>query len=217
VLERATNCNRLRQISNSKSIDRKFFTRTARAAQLPEEVVENTDQIQDQIERQKETIQKYKKKHGKKRETWLEGLAKALAAEHTSSNTDENYKRMQYLKALRQREHQRHSARIIRQAVYADNTYQPLDHTQFDTDDGHLATSTQKEEMEQQLIAENKRRFNQANGSPFLVDPLVTWVGKFGETTGAVNILQHKLEDLNGNVDQFSLMLLEEMQRIYYY
>jgi hypothetical protein len=144
-------------------------------------VTEDSESIQQHIVQQQELIKNYKRKHTNKRETWLEGLAKALADDDGSSSGDTNQKRLRYIKALQQREQQRLSARIIRQNVHAENNYQQLDHITFATDEGVLQTTYDNDEMEQQLIAENQRRFNQANGSPFqLMRLTVTWITSVG-------------------------------------
>jgi hypothetical protein len=66
---------------------------------------------------------------------------------------------------------------------------------------------------ERQLIEENRRRFNQAAESPFLVDPLVTWVGKYGETGGVDKILCEELGTLETFIDHYILKVLREMKR----
>jgi hypothetical protein len=55
--------------------------------------------------------------------------------------------------------------------------YQPLDHVCYMTDHNENVTTHDKLSMEDQLIAENKKRFNQAAQSPFLQSLLVDLVG----------------------------------------
>jgi hypothetical protein len=134
------------------SIDRKFFRRIARAANLPELVHEDVEQVQEHIRLQLEMIRQYKKKHVRKRETFLEGLAKALADDESSNSNDKEMNRMKYIRLLLQREQQRQSAQIIRHAVAANNNYQQLDHVVFNNDDGEQVTTYDKDIMERQLI-----------------------------------------------------------------
>jgi hypothetical protein len=160
------------RICQGKSIDKKFFRRIAKAADLPATVSLEAATVQEHITTQRESIKLYKKKHIRKRETFLEGLAKALAEEVHNGN-DKDLKRMNYIKLLHQREQQRQSARTIRYTVAPDNMYQQLDHIVFDNDEGNQVTTYDKIMMERQLIAENQRRFNQAADSPFFCEELV--------------------------------------------
>jgi exonuclease III/sulfur relay (sulfurtransferase) DsrC/TusE family protein len=196
-----------------KSIDRKFFRRIANAANLPERVQEDSEQIQAFINIYTNIIKQYKKSHVKKRETWLEGLASALAAEEASNSTDMELKRLKHIKQLHQREQQRQSARTIRHAVASDNNHQQLNHIVFDDEEGNKITMHDKLLMERQLILENKKRFNQATGSPFLVEPLASWVGRFGELCGADKILSNVLGNVGDSIESNSLLLLHEMKR----
>jgi hypothetical protein len=194
-------------------IDKKFFCRIAHATNLPTQVQEDAAHIQEAIQAQRELIQVYKKRHVSKWETFLEGLAKALAEEATSNSQDKHIKRLQFVKILHQQEQQRQSARTIRHAVSADNNYQQLNHITFDDEEGKQVVTYDTQTMEQQLIEENRRRFNRAAGSPFLVHPLVTWVGKFGENTGVEKILDADLVSLETSIDHYSLKVLQEMKR----
>jgi hypothetical protein len=196
-----------------KSIDMKFFRRIAKAANLPTQVQQDFDQVQEAIQTQKELIKLYKKKHVTKRETFLEGLAKALAEKEASNSQDKDIKRLHFVKLLHQREQQRLSARTIRNVVSAENNYQQLDHIVFEDEEGNQVVTYDTQTIERQLIEENKRRFNQAAESPFLVQPLVSWVGKFGETVGVDKILDADLGNLETTIDQYSFKVLQEMKR----
>jgi hypothetical protein len=91
----------------------------------------------------------------------LEGLAKALA-EGDENNSDKDIKRLQQLRILRQREYQQYSARLIRQTTRADNHFQQMDHIEFTDVDGAKVVTYNKEMIEDKLLEENIRRFNQA-------------------------------------------------------
>jgi hypothetical protein len=149
------------RMTQGKSIDRKFFRRIAHAAELPERVQATEEGITEHIQATKEEIKLYKKRHVSTRETFLEGLAKALAEEESYNTHDKEMKRLKYIKILHQREQQRQSARTIRHAVSANNNFQQLDHITFEDEAGNQITTYDKNTIEQQLIAENMRRFNQ--------------------------------------------------------
>jgi hypothetical protein len=136
-----------------------------------------------------------------------------LASEESSNSTEREIHRLKHIRQLHRREQQRHSSRVIRNAVASESNYQQLDHIVFDNEDGTHTTTYETNCMERQLIVENQRRFNQAANSPFLVDPLVSWVGKFGEELGTERILSNNLGDIGDKIDPHTLMLLHEMKR----
>jgi hypothetical protein len=194
-----------------RSVDRKFFRRVAVAAGLPVQTRVDKEIIQNNIDEVTRQLKQYKKRHTHKRETWLEGLAKALA-EEAETNSDIDVKRVQYLRILRQREHQRYSARLIRQATNADKNFQAMDHIDFIAADGSRVTTYNKDTIEDKLLEENIRRFNQADGSPFLIEPLVRLVGKYGEEHGVHSILDNQFQLPCREIDRYTSLLVKEMK-----
>jgi hypothetical protein len=67
--------------------------------------------------------------------------------------------------------------------------------------------------LEQALLEENQRRFNQAAGSPFMKPPLSLVVGKYAETMPAISILQAGSEDQPNGRDRYTNLLLDSMRR----
>jgi hypothetical protein len=194
-----------------RSVDRKFFRRVAIAAGLPVQIRVDKEIIKNNIDDVTRQIKQYKRRHTHKRETWLEGLAKALTEEaETNSNTD--VKRIQYLRILRQREHQRYSARLIRQATNADKNFQAMDHIDFIAAGGSKVMTYNKDTIEDKVLEENIRRFNQADGSPFLIDPLVRLVGKYGEEHGVQSILDDQIQVPGREIDRYTSLLVKEMK-----
>jgi hypothetical protein len=194
-----------------RSVDRKFFRRVATLAELPVQITLDKDTTKSNIDDVKRQIKQYKRKHINKRETCLEGLAKALA-EEAETNSDIDVKRIQYLRILRQREHQRYSARLIRQATSADKLFQAMDHIAFIAADGSRVTTYNKDIIEDKLLEENIRRFNQADGSPFLTDPLVRLVGKYGEDHNVQSILENRVQLPAMDTDRYTPLLVQEMR-----
>jgi hypothetical protein len=119
-------------------IDRKFFRRVARAANMPTHFREDSIEIKAIIEDLRKELKRYKHKHFNKRSTWLEGLANAIAQEQESTPKEPGGNEVRKLKVLRQlqhREQQRLQARVIKRATRATSTYQSLDH--IDYNEGH--------------------------------------------------------------------------------
>ena len=114
------------------------------------------------------------------RETWLESVAGALAAEG-------NLTKEQYIMNMRNWERQRRNARIIRR-VNGKLRAGAVTSVIAPDQQGHWREVTSKREVEDALIAENIRQFSQASDTPFLQEPLLSVVGPFGTSPGAEEI-----------------------------
>jgi hypothetical protein len=182
-----------RKTKQKRKVDSKFFQRIAKAAQLDPFTLPSPDHIQTEIHKINTKLKQYSINHQDRRTTWLEGLALALAINDGDTNDhQQEIKKLQFLRQLQQREEQRLSARVIRNAVSCSDSYQQLDHVIFKDKNGELVETAVKEEMEFALLQENQRRFNQAARSPFMRPPLLEVVGKYGEAPGVKDLLQAK-------------------------
>jgi hypothetical protein len=89
-------------------------------------------------------------------------------------------------------------------------TYAPPWSSPFQSTD--TLTTYDKTIIEQKLMEENKMRFNQAATSPFLCEPLVSLVGKWGEGNGVTQILEGKLNQrVTDQLDDYTKLLLKYM------
>jgi hypothetical protein len=196
-------------------IDRKFFKRVAHSVSLPSKLDVERSIVDDSLGKARQKLKQYKATHIDRRETWLEGLAKALAAKSQGEDTPAiDLHRLKHLKLLRQHEAQRRTARVIRRVIYGSTLYQPLDQVQFTTQNNTIETTNDKNMMKKKLIEENQIRFNQAAESPFLQDPLVKFVGKMGEAQGVRRILDGNLdtESMEG-VERYTRLIIKQMEK----
>jgi hypothetical protein len=65
-----------------------------------------------------------------------------------------------------------------------------------------------KDGIEQKLLGENKRRFNQSASTPFMVEPLASLVGPTGNTIFVKQVLDGK-EEIPTNIDVYAARLLK--------
>jgi hypothetical protein len=181
-----------RQSKKKVKGDTKFFRKIARLAQINHQHGLNRTEVEIKIKNINKQLQKYRQNHREIRSSWLESLAVALAQADSRTTSENNeVKRLAYLKQLRQRESQRLSARIIKNVTKEGNYFQQVDHVDFDNNVGDVTTTYCKEKIEEELLLENQRRFNQAAETPFLCPPLVEKVGKYAETEFTNTILDN--------------------------
>jgi hypothetical protein len=174
-------------------VDRKFLNRIARRANQSPINLPDIDILDNQLEEARAQLRQYKKAHLTKRATWLENLAVAMVEHETGTNTDTedfDVRAASYLKILKQREEQRNSARIIRRITRDSSIFQQVDHVQILSSTGDVTIFEEKNNLENALLEENQRRFNQAAESPFMTPPLSFTVGKFAKIQSAKEILQ---------------------------
>ena len=120
------------------------------------------------------------------RRTWLEELATAQAAE---GNTTAE----QLFLNLKRREQQRRSARRIKNVLGRLERQGILAVVVPDRQGGWIEVTT-KADMERGCLEENKARFLQASGTPFLQPPLLPLVGRLGNTPSADAILSGQFQ-----------------------
>jgi hypothetical protein len=114
----------------------------------------------------------------------LKGWQRQLARAENSVREDIEHRRLKHIKFFKQREQQKMNARIIKRIVKGTSTFHQLDHVEYTDTNNCNITTHDKHTMEDELLKENSRRFNQAAQSPFLTEPLTHLVGKYGESNG---------------------------------
>ena len=140
-----------------------------------------------------------------RRETWLESVAGALAAEGKLTKE-------QCILNMRNRERQRRNARIIRR-VNGKLRAGAVTSVIAPDRQGVWREVTSKKDVEDALIAENIRRFSQAQDTPFLQEPLLSAVGPVGTSMGAEEILNGTFQ-LPPGVDPYAAKLIPHLQRL---
>jgi hypothetical protein len=188
-----------------------------RAVDLPEAI----RQLQD-IKRQ---LREYKKSGNTRRAKWLEDLAAARASdkgrkrygERYDDDEDEEMTRIKESQCeneynqLRTREDQRKTAALIRRANGKMGQHTPLTRVIGPTEAGR-EEFTDKDGMEQALLQDTKRRYNQASDTPFMVSPLAGEVGGTGDSQAAEAILNGDYVIPDG-VDPHARQLIEHLKQ----
>jgi hypothetical protein len=134
-----------------------------------------------------------------------------LSEAHGNPSDDNEGNSLKYINMLRHRERQRRSSRLIQLALQQEGNFQQMDHVQFTDQRGLNVNTYDKDVMEEELLAENQHRFNQAAESPFLNGPIAELVGKFGETTATKIILAHGAPTSLG-LNYYTTLLLDSMK-----
>jgi hypothetical protein len=142
---------------------------------------ENILAIQDELKAATIEYYKLKKKSTQLRESHLESLASALAA-------NGNTKKESILKQLRLRESQRSTARKLKY-LRGQLSKRSTTMVSITLPDGSNADITDKKEMEKTIIAANKKKFQQSFGTPFYKYPYNTLFGYQGVTKSSQKVL----------------------------
>jgi hypothetical protein len=146
----------------------------------------------------------FKKQAQLKRTSWLEELASARAIDGIRKVATE-------VRQLEQREKQRRNARLIRRANGRlrsggiSSVIAPVGEN-YD-----WVEVTDKKRIEQALLDENQRRFNQACDTPFMTHPLYNAVGPLGIGKGAQDILNGTFVFPAGT-DPYAAKLIKQLQ-----
>jgi hypothetical protein len=159
-------------------VSSRLISRALRKANLAPSIQGHTKEaLQDEI---KSTFQEYYKAKGDARtlrDTYMEMLAASLAKAGDGNQES-------ILKALRQRERQRNSARKIH---FIQGKLRTGSTTMITTTDskGSRIDITDKAEMEKAILASNHEKFSQSFHTPFYQDPLKREFGFKGLTVAA--------------------------------
>ena len=185
--------------------------------------------IQDVQQKYQQVVRAYYKLKpfaSQKRYAHLESLALAKAefAESSSqlsayqpSNSQNTTLYSKILKQLKLQEQQRRNARIVKfcNGKLGGSSGLPMVIAPG-THAGERVPCYTKEEIEQAIFAENKRRFWQASHTPFLQPPLIDKVGPMGTGPGAEEILSTGKLSLGPEdppLDEGTLLYLEQLKR----
>ena len=139
-----------------------------------------------------------------KRNTFIDGLAQAQADAG-------NIKKEQALLRLRTVEKQRLRSRVIRRAR-GKTRNGGLTFVIAPNHEGNWVEVTDKTAMEEALINELKKRFNQATATPFLQRPLFSDIGPLGFGQAAGHILEGSYTPPSGT-DPWAAKLIHHLQR----
>jgi hypothetical protein len=120
--------------------------------------------IQDALTTATKKYYEVKKNAKDYRETHLENLASDMAAQG-------NLTKQNIIKQLRMREQQRHTARKIK-FLRGKLTKKATTTITVNIQDGSIADVTDKRQIENEIIASNKRKFQQSFSTPFYTPPL---------------------------------------------
>jgi Reverse transcriptase (RNA-dependent DNA polymerase) len=202
-----------------------YFRRTCRAAGIEIKKETTPDEAKVQLSLVQTLLKQYKAAHEKKRSNWLEEVALAWAQreEDKQAKQDEDEdeddaelrvmaKAAQRCRDLKRHEEQRKSARIIRWANQRQKSTQSVTSVIGPGPNGERVEFTQQEEMEEALLAESKRKVNQAATTPFLVEPLAPLVGPLGISRTARRILAGN-PPRNADIDPHAARLMTHLRR----
>ena len=171
-------CRSLRGVK----VNSKFLHRSCAQAGIPAAPRSTLTDAQTALSQAYVEYKRVKKGSDTLRQTWLEGLASALAQSGNSSAAT-------HYTNLLQREKQRRDARQIRRATGKLRTGGLLS-VLAPTSDGTWAEMTSPHDIVDACMQENARRFRQANNTPFMTPPLSDTIGHLGIGVEADKILR---------------------------
>ena len=163
-------------------VNSKFLHRVANKAGIPAAPYSQPDEAQAALSSAYSSYKNIKKRSDTTRQSWLEGLASALAA-HGQTSAAAIYTN------LVQQEQQRRDARQIRRVMGKLHSGGLL-LVEAPTTDGSWVELTSPTDIATACLQENERRFRQANDTPFMQPPLSEIVGHLGVGHTANNILR---------------------------
>jgi hypothetical protein len=210
---------------NTGGGQRGYFRRTCRAAGI--EIAKETtiQEAQANLALVQSLLKQYKKAHEQKRSTWLEGVALAWAQREEESRAQKNdeedeqeadlrimARAARRFKDLQRHEEQRKSARIIRWANQHQKSNQSVTSVTGPGPGGERIEFTEQDEMQDALLAESRRKLNQAATTPFLVEPLAPLVGPLGISRTARQILAGN-PPKHPDIDPHAARLMKHLKR----
>ena len=190
---------------DGRRVSTRYLSRMERKCQEFHSLQWSVDEVKDKVQKAKESFYTIKKESWKHRETFLDSLAKAVAATH-------NKTKEKVLQDLKRKESQRLSARRIKTMNRKLGSKQALLQTQFIDDDGNRITVIDKDGVEEACLNEAKKRFTQANETPFLQEPLRSELGDKGFGPATEHILSGNYTPPE-DTDQYAADLLKYMRK----
>ncbi len=164
--------------AKKRKVSSRLLKRALKKANLPAETRQFSEEtVQERLKQEYKNYYRVKGEAIELRMTSLEGLATALADQ---GNTEKE----KILKALREREQQRSTARKIRFLQGKLRTGSTTMVTTVDAS-GNRVEITDKEEMEKAILASNRLKFSQSSNTPFYLPPLKEEFGFKGLTAAA--------------------------------
>ncbi len=192
-----------------KRVGLRYLRRLARAAQVQEPINTFSEEtMKEEYAQAKEEMSFVTKSADAKRNTWLDGLITAQAAESKT-------KKATHWKQYRQRENARQVARQIRRVNGTARTSGGLSEViAIDPDNvtGPWVHHTEKEPIENACLREAETRFTQSHPTPFLQQPLLDDFGLFGDTAATDQVLAGTYEPKPGT-DPYAVKLLPFLAR----
>ena len=137
-----------------------------------------------------------------KRPAWLDGLADAIAAKGDLS-------RSTAVRQLKSQEESRHTHRLIRIET-KDFVGAPL-HMELEHGNGPYI-STDKDEIEDDLMVEYENKYRLAEASPFLKEPLLSDFGQLALTANSQAVLDGTYQCPPG-IDEYTKTFIRHLQK----
>jgi hypothetical protein len=167
-------------------VNSRYLNRTLKNAGIKDTSLLTESEVEDNLADSWLIYRKLKKEAPQLRATWLEEVAAARSAEGKTTLAQE-------LKNLSLREQQRRDARLIKQSMSA-NSRKGLSSIEIKDAKGNWIDVIDQSSIESELLMELRTRFNQATGTPFQSEPLLSEVGSLGTTEKSQQILQGTYE-----------------------
>jgi hypothetical protein len=186
-------------------VDSRYLRRELKFANIKDISLVTLSEAEEKLAQAWKEYRRLKKQASSLRATWIEGLAAARLADGKGCIAQE-------LKNLLTRERQRNEARFIKH-VLKPNGRTGLHSIEIVNDSGEVVEITDQEGIEEALLAELKKRFNQAATTPFLDKSLLSDVGPLGVSPASQEILAGKYVPSN-SVDEWASKLLPFLKRI---
>jgi hypothetical protein len=195
----------LRKKLSGKKVNTRYLQRSLKAANIRDISLMTLSEVDEHLASSWAIYKKEKKDATTIRATWLEELAAARAADGKISISQE-------LKNLITREQQCRNARSIKYSL-SDHGRTGLSSIEVQDDSGKWVELTNQEEMEDALLQELSTRFNQAAGTPFSTEPLLSAVGPFATFDSASAILNGKFSSPE-STDEWASRLLPFFKQV---
>jgi endonuclease/exonuclease/phosphatase family metal-dependent hydrolase len=203
-----------------RRVDTKFFSRILKRANIVDQAGASLEVAEEAIREARKAIKKYAKKSTEKRLCWLDGLAEAMALDELTEEETETpagerkveQKQRTIVKQLLATEEQRRSVRIIRRTWGNNQERSGLTQVIGPAENGERETSTEQVGIEQKLLGENKRRFNQSDQTAFMQPPMCNLVDPMGLNEYAQEILDGTA-CVPEEADEYAKLLIRHMKR----
>jgi hypothetical protein len=190
---------------SGRRVDSRYLRRELRSANINDISLCTLSEATDRLVTAWKEYRCLKKNASSLRATWIEGLAAARQADGKGNVAQE-------LKNLLAREQQRHEARFIKHVLKPDFR-KGLHSVEVVYPTGEVREITDQVGIEEALLAELRKRFNQAASTPFLSTSLFQDIGPLGVSSAACQILSGNYSP-SDDVDEWAVKLLPFLKQV---